>query len=231
MADDQREQLARDIHDLAGQHIVAVLIKLSILEATCRDPNLLARFAEIRAIITQLSKELHDLVAGKRAGIPTGGRLVPVLSDMVAQWEARVGIPGRFSHHLAPGTIIDDDAAETVFRIVQEALTNVATHARTASLAFVRISANSERIELEVEDDGPGFDDLNCHSHPLDRKHVGIAGMSARVARLGGHLAIKPREGGGSRVHAVIPNSKPGTTSSTERGDDHDVSDPNCHRG
>ena len=208
-AETEREKLARDIHDLSGQHIVAVMLQLSALEAKCDDPALAARFAEIRAILTQLSNELHDISQGAKAGVPSGSELVETLSGLVAQWEKWVGIPARFDRQLTPGIIPSDEVAEAIFRIVQEGLTNVAAHAATASQAAVRVRLTADEIEVEIEDDGPGFNSIQYKARSPENQHTGIAGMLARVAKLGGHFAIKPRQEKGTRLTAVIPLIKP----------------------
>ena len=204
----ERNRLARDIHDSSGQHIVAVLLKLSALEADCKDPVLRAGFADMRAILTQLSQELHDIIMGSRSGLPIGRTLVSALENVIDQWTRLVPICFEFHRHLEPGITVADEVAEAVFRIVQESLTNIAAHAPTATLVRVSLKISSKEIEIEVEDDGPGFDRPRPTEMQDHHNHSGIAGMISRLAPLGGTLTVRTREEGGTHLRASIPRRR-----------------------
>jgi signal transduction histidine kinase len=93
----------------------------------------------------------------------------------------------------------------TVFRVAQEAITNVARHAR-ARVAGIAVVLDEGMVRLQVADDGVGFDAAQLRGSP-DRRHLGIAGMEERVALLGGTLEIASTPGHGTTVTMIVPAS------------------------
>lgn len=212
----ERQRLSRDIHDVSGQYIVAILFRLATLERGTTDQGLLVHVAEIRATLIRLTKELEGIAAGERPGVPPGPILVAALSNLIAQWEDQIGIPARFLHQETDRLDIGDAAAEAVFRIVQEALTNIAKHAASASSVTVQLEGTPASILLTIEDDGTQVVPSQAGtSH--SRRRAGVAGMSARIAELGGSFSIQKRAAGGTRLEATIPL---GSSSGWRSGDE-----------
>jgi signal transduction histidine kinase len=200
----ERRRITRDIHDISGQYIVAALFRLSSLESATFDQSLLPHFADLRTILSRLSEELHEVAAGGRPAVPRGRTLVTALSDLTAQWEHDVGISARFQYDDAECLSIDDTTAETVFRICQEALTNIAKHAVAASLVAIHLKVLSKQVVLTIEDNGMVQNRLPMANDVDQRKHVGLAGMRERVAELGGDLTVMHRAEGGIRLVATL---------------------------
>lgn len=202
----ERQRFSRDIHDVSGQYIVSILFRLAALEKTVTDPRLLSQFADLRETLTHFSEELQQLATGERPGVPPGYRLVASLSDLIARWESQVGIATRFRHHGMNRLDLDDRTTEAVFRIVQEALTNIAKHAAAASTVTIRLRLMPEYLMLLIEDDGSGPGPASTTEVARARKRRGIAGMLQRVTELGGTFAFRARRGSkGTRLVATIP--------------------------
>jgi len=132
------------------------------------------------------------------------GVLDEVGLDAAAEWavrefQDRTGIDCRFESTLN-GDWSDLERATPIFRILQQALTNVARHARARHVE-VRLQAGSDGLHLEVLDDGAGIDPARI----ADSRSFGLLGMRERARALGGNCVIAPRPEGGTRVSATIP--------------------------
>jgi signal transduction histidine kinase len=199
MQEKERRAIARDLHDGVGQALVAIRIHSDLLGAKAASPDDVTRLSaqigsmadstleEIRRTIARLGPAVLDEV-GLRAAIDR------LLDDLVEH-------AGLRAERYAEG--VDDlpEAVETaIYRIVQEALTNVARHAR-ARHVWVRIAREQDEVAIEVEDDGVGPGGPNGAAREDAR---GIAGMRERAELLGGRLEVEPREGGGTRVRARL---------------------------
>lgn len=203
----ERRRLARDIHDLSGQYIVAALFRLDALERASGDAALARHCNDVREMLVQLSRELENVTSGSENTAPDGSDLITALSNLIGRWEDHIGIATRFLHEAAKDFRIDDATAETLFRITQEALTNVAKHAATASLVTIRLRQIAACLVLTIEDDGTG---KGRQPMPEDRgfhRPSGIAGMRERVAELGGTLTLE-RTARGTRLMVAVPTER-----------------------
>ncbi|WP_083931328.1 sensor histidine kinase [Kaistia granuli] len=201
----ERQRLSRDIHDVSGQYIVSMLFRLAAIEKTVTDPRLLSDFVDLRKTLTHFSEELQQVAAGGRVGVPPGYYLVTALTDLVERWQGEIGIATRFRHRGMNRPDVDDRTAETVYRIIQEALTNIAKHAATASTVSIRLRRMPDYLMLQIEDDGSGPGAAILEDSDPKRRRSGVVGMSQRVAELGGTFSIRPRRGAGTRLLATIP--------------------------
>lgn len=208
IADRERHRLSRDIHDVSGQYIVSMLFQLSAIEHRQADPTLLPALAELRATLTHFSEDLHGLAKGARRGVPCGAHLATALADLVSLWERQVGIVTRFRHRDAAQDGIDDRTAEAVFRIAQEALTNVAKHAASATLVTVSLGVKAGQLTLKIMDNATAPGPARFNAEHV-RHRCGIAGMRQRATELGGTLTIRPRRDmPGTKLSATLPLQK-----------------------
>src|SRR5690606_698304 len=123
----------------------------------------------------------------------------------------------RIEFDVAPGvTRAPPGLGTTVFRLVQEAVGNALRHARS-TVVRVTLRDESDALRLVVEDDGIGFDPALVNRSARRGAHLGLLGMTERVRSAGGTLEIESRPGAGSRIIAVIPFEKPGSSGPTER--------------
>jgi signal transduction histidine kinase len=126
--------------------------------------------------------------------------LAAAVEHHVAQFSQRTGIPCHLSMNREEFEL-DDRLATTVFRIVQETLTNVARHAAATEVS-VQIDETEDGIRLSMRDNGRGFSGAN------DKKTFGLLGMRERIAMLGGRLEIDSRPGHGTRIDGWLPLQK-----------------------
>ncbi|MBL9038314.1 MAG: sensor histidine kinase [Archangium sp.] len=198
---DERNRLAREIHDGLGANLSSVIIQAEYLSTLAKDDApLLKEIDELKAsaedAIDELRRSLHmmredfDLTSG--------------VEDYVRVFRERTKLEVRFS---ASGTSspLPPESALTLFRVLQEALSNAAKHAR-ASQVEVALHFSPERVELSVRDDGPGFD-LDA---PLTG-HYGLRHMRERALKVGGEVRIRAAIGAGAAITFTIPVSPGGS--------------------
>jgi two-component system, NarL family, sensor kinase len=202
---EERNRLARELHDTITQGLTATTLQIESADALLDVGSNAERARESlrRALsITQSNlEEARRSVLDLRAAPLEGRSLSEALKALVNEWEAETGAATRFQavngrRPLPPRVEV------ALYRICQEALTNVARHAE-AERVTVRLIATTEQVQLIVEDDGRGFD----ASEAVDRH--GLVGMNERTRMLGGTLDLRTRPGSGTRVQVTVPLKKP----------------------
>jgi signal transduction histidine kinase len=196
----ERLDLARELHDVVAHHITGMLIQAQAAQVVARrDPAAVgASLTGIEAAGTEALSAMRRVVGLLRdaddAAPSSAG--TERLADLVERFE-RQGPPVRLR--------IGDDGAgwpgevtSTVYRVVREALTNVARHAPGARSVSVSVDSGPSGVTVEVTDDAP-------FSGPSSRGGFGLTGMRERVTSLGGTLDAGPRPGGGWTVSATLP--------------------------
>lgn len=197
--EDERRRISRELHDELGQKVTALGLKLSALKGRS-DISEASRtqVASLERIVNDLDADVEFLVWKLRpTGLDDLG-LAEALSDYVSDWSLHFEIVTHFEAKLdgrLPAEI------ETVlYRIAQEALNNVAKHAR-AKAVDVLLERDADRISLRVQDDGTGFDT----AAPLGTKSLGLLSMRERAALVRGTVAIESRPDAGTIVRVTIP--------------------------
>jgi len=204
--EDERKNLAREMHDELGQYLNAIKVDaVGLRDADPLDAAEVKRGASlIVGIVDHLQDTVRDIVRRLRpAGLDELG-LVAAIEDCLDSWRLR--LPSvTFEFKLAAELSAFDEAVNiTLYRLVQEALTNVARHAQASRVTIhldQRDAAGSGAgsIELRVSDDGRGSVPSNASAG------VGLLGMRERVESLGGTFAASNEGGGGFRIEARLP--------------------------
>jgi two-component system sensor histidine kinase UhpB len=192
--EDERTRLSRELHDEFGQRLTALRADIGwLLRKTAQAPPLQEVLASMDNQCAQLQQDLRELlrqlrpVEARAAGFAAS--LAPLLADLVASWNERVGATSRFSLRVDAGDqAIPDDVALTIYRLTQEALTNSVRHARAGSVSVILRAAGDGHLLWSVEDDGIGIADL---ANSIQAGN-GLAGMRERAWALGCDLQIGP---------------------------------------
>ncbi|MDQ3589842.1 MAG: GAF domain-containing sensor histidine kinase [Actinomycetota bacterium] len=201
-AAEERNRLAREIHDTLAQGLTATALQLESADALldAGSDAQKARGPLRRALsLTQSNlEEARRSVLDLRAAPLEGRPLSEALKALVERWEAETCIGARYAA-VNGSSPLPPRVEAALYRICQEALTNVARHAEAGRVG-VRLVATPQEVRLSVEDDGRGFD---ASSVPGDRH--GLVGMRERAQMLGGALEVRsiPREG--TRVEVSVP--------------------------
>jgi signal transduction histidine kinase len=204
----ERTRIAREIHDDLGGNLTAIKMALAMLSSRlpAGDPALRDKAAYVDALVDRTIDAVHRISLDLRPSILDFG-LVAALEWQVKEFGTQAGIDCRFSSAVAELELAPDRAS-ALFRIVQEALTNIAKHAR-ASRVSVRLSGTRQCINLKITDNGAGIG-------PADRakpQSFGLRGMAERAAALGGTLALSHAPGGGTVVAIKINRESSGAPS------------------
>ena len=197
----EREALARDLHDTVAHHVSAIAVRAQAGIATApADPE--AAVAALRVIAAEASRtlaEMRTIVRSLRTDDRDGTAPLPRLGDVRGfSGPTAPGAPPVHVDLQGDEARVPDSVAAAAYRLVQESVTNALRHARRASRIDVTVSADDDAVRVEVTDDGerPGArGDLG----------FGITGMVERAERLGGTCVAGPGAGGGWTVTAVLP--------------------------
>lgn len=197
--EDERTGIAREIHDELGQALTALKIDLAwVLRRRGEDPAVGDKLREMMHATDELVQSVRRISSELRPGILDDLGLQAAIEWQSEEFERRSGIPCEVRSAL--GDIqLQRELATTVFRIFQEALTNVVRHAN-ATQVVVELGLERGKLKLEVFDDGVGVPELSPRVGSL-----GLLGMRERARRLGGDCLIQRRDGGGTLVSLVVP--------------------------
>lgn len=199
----ERQAMAAEVHDSIAQTLAFVKLRMPLLESAIAAGNqaqaALRYCADVRQAVTTAHTNLRAILGQLRAPMDPRG-LKPALGASVAAFRESTRVALEFDDR-APALQLTPAQESQVFRIVQEALANIARHAG-ASRAWLGIEQNAGQVDIVVEDDGTGLP----HAEPQPGgSHFGLDIMRQRAARLGGALEIGARAEGGTRVKLSFP--------------------------
>ncbi|WP_195904259.1 sensor histidine kinase [Microvirga lotononidis] len=202
LQEEERQRIARELHDSTAQHIVAANLRLNGLEgAVSQYPAARKALADIEDLQTEALRELRIFTYLLHPPNLTNDGLQATLRDFAEGFAGRTGLVARIR---IPEEVDDlpADLQRTILRVVQEALTNVHRHAG-ASRVSVDARIQSGRLVVRIRDNGYGMVGRDRTDGPV-RLGVGIAGMRARLEQFGGDLKIRtgPR---GTSIIAIVP--------------------------
>lgn len=195
----ERQRIAREMHDSTVQDLVAIGLNLRRLGHLAGDALVDEVFSEIREILQRTQRDVRTMSYLLHPPLLEEGGLALALGSLIRGLSQRMNIRIHFETNL-DCVRFPADAEMALYRVVQEALINVHRHA-CASRVVVRYRRAGKRLMVEVDDDGIGFDGADLCNVSLG---VGVAGMRARLRQLGGALAIS-RLDQGTRLKATVP--------------------------
>jgi PAS domain S-box-containing protein len=213
--EDERRQIARELHDEIGQALTAVKINLQGLGRSASGAD--GRTADCIALVDETLRRARGMAMDLRPPLLDDLGLVYALQWYVEQHARRTGLEGRFVAE--PERLRAALEIETAcFRVAQEALTNIARHAG-ASRFGVELSGRDGGLELVVRDDGCGFDPVGALDRAAGGASLGLVGMRERVELVGGKIAFVSAPGQGTEVRVSIPGVRPGAPAARHPGD------------
>ena len=198
--EEERRYIARELHDEAGQALTSIKVGLQLLVRDAHKPEaILADVDELQRMTDEVSESLHNLAVGLRPATLDHLGLVAALRQYVQEFSEKHRLMAQFEsiqldHRLHP------DVEAAIYRIVQEALTNVARHAQ-ATRVDVILEQRNDRMVVIVEDNGIGFDP----TENLAQNRLGIYGMRERAEMLGGELTVESSDEVGTTLFVEVP--------------------------
>ena len=197
----ERRSLARELHDEVGQALTAIKMEVGVAMRGSADQRVRASLDEARSIAESTLQSVRDLSQLLHPSMLDDFGLPETLAAYLRNFSKRTGIRSHLTHdgleQRLPG-----DVEVCLYRIVQEALTNVARHSGAASCS-VRVERRGDQVQLTIEDQGRGLTAAARIGEP--RRGLGLIGMRERAQSLSGRFAIENRAEGGVRVAVTLP--------------------------
>lgn len=198
----ERLRIGFDLHDGPAQTLAAALLQLRMLEGA-EGESLRAGLEELRATLVAALEEMYALIGDLGDRFLQSEGLVSPIRDYVAAFSANTGIDVQFSVE-GREVSVTRSLRIALFRIVQEALSNVKRHADAAGVD-VHLSLSYAEVRCDVTDDGCGFTVGDGHAVSGQRERYGLRSMRDRAELLGGVCHIESSPGAGTTVSARIP--------------------------
>ena len=195
----ERARLARELHDETGQALTSILLGLKALEERVGTDDGGAAITELRDLVVATLQDVRRLAVELRPAALDDFGLVPALERLRDTTTEQGRIAVELTSDLDDRRRLPAETETALYRIVQEALTNVLKHAE-ATRVTVRLKLHERFVELLVQDNGAGFDPNAVRDGGL-----GLVGMRERVALLGGRMMVDSSEGAGTMLKAEVP--------------------------
>jgi signal transduction histidine kinase len=193
--EDERGRIARNLHDQLGQRLTALRLSLERLQlCSSANPDLEADLARTLALVQTIDTEVGFLAWELRPAILDHLGLAVALPRYVTEWSEHYAIEAKYSGDTFVPERISREVEIALYRIVQEALTNVAKHAH-ASRVDVLLESRDGATILVIEDDGVGFESDNTNA-----RGIGLLGMRERAALIGADFELESAAGQGTSI-------------------------------
>ncbi len=197
--EDERRNLARELHDQIGQMLTGLQFSLSAMipKAASKQKE---KISEIQSLVSNLIAQTREISINLRPSMLDDTGLILTLIWHFDRYTSQTDIKVNFRHYNLLEKRFNSEIETTIYRIVQEALTNAARYAKTDSVD-VELKLNEQTISVGIIDPGEGFnlDTVDTTAH------MGLNSMRERVYAVGGRIEIETAPGKGTRIHALIP--------------------------
>jgi len=203
--EDERQRIARELHDQMGQYLAALGLATKAIqdflpdEAPCH-----AHLQQVHQMTCEMGQLVHRLAWELRPSALDDLGLVTVVSQYAAEWAERNGVALHFHTTGLSPPGLSPELETTVYRIVLEALTNIAKHARVEHVGLI-LEQREDALSVIIEDDGQGFNVEEQMGPGLTGGRLGLLGMRERAALVAGTLTVESAPGEGTTVFLRIP--------------------------
>lgn len=208
--EEERRRISRELHDETGQALMVLRFHLEMLAGDARTQEQQAKVEESLDLLDRTIEGLRRIIARLSPRVLEELGLVAAIRRTAQQLTSHTKMKARLElpETLAP---MDHDIEVALYRSVQEALHNVAKHSQARNFA-VRLQSASDKVSLEVEDDGTGLLTRSPHE-----RGFGLTGMRERAVALGGTMTIQSRRGKGTQIRISLPwRAKPSSKREAE---------------
>ena len=201
--ENERLRLSHELHDQAGQSLIAAILELNEIDALTSGAAR-ERLHLVRKKMEEMGKTLHRIAWELRPPSIDELGLRKALASYIAEWSEQCGTEVDFHCDDPNLDEVPDEIATAVYRVVQEGLTNIVKHAGRPADVSVVIRRPDATLQVIVEDNGCGFDLAAQSAKVGNRRGLGLDGMRERLSLVGGTLDVESAVGAGTTIFARI---------------------------
>ena len=203
--EEERRRIARELHDETGQSLTALLVGLRTIEGSRTIAKAVKLAQRLREMTGQTLVDVGRLARGLHPSALDDAGLPAAVTRQVQEFGQLHGVATELQIEGFDGDPLPPLLQSTAYRVLQEALTNVARHAAARAVG-VRLVRGDSTVELRVQDDGIGLDPaVRSDAAAGDRRRLGLQGMRERAALLGGSIDVESQPGAGTTITAHFP--------------------------
>lgn len=203
--EDERRRISRELHDQMGQQLTALTMGLKALDTASQGRgSTISSLRQLQDLTDELAREVHSLAWGLRPPALDDLGLETALYNYAEEWAERSRVPVDFHSSGFAAERLPWTHETAIYRIAQEALTNVFKHAGADRVSFI-LERRGDHVLAVVEDNGKGFDVQVLQEQSHGQRNLGLLSMRERASLLGGTLAIESARGIGTTVFVRIP--------------------------
>jgi signal transduction histidine kinase len=200
--EEERHRIARNIHDHMGQQLTALKLRLEVMERLAPgSTGWREQLGHTQDLVGRLDADVETLTGDLRPLFVETLGVVRALAKLVEEWRQTAGVAARFENRAGELAWLDADAHLNLFRIAQEALHNVAKHAKATGVD-IGLERRDDRLILTVADNGQGFEPAAGGSSPSG---MGLIGMHERAALMQGSLTVESAVDHGTVIRVAVP--------------------------
>ncbi len=207
--EEERGRLARELHDGAGQMLTSLLVRIKTLEMECNTPPLQSSLQTLLDMVSVTIEQVRELSYRLRPAALEEFGLPVALGILVDEMTEDSPIAAHYLTDLNE-KVLPSGIEVTLYRIAQEALTNVVRHAQ-AQTVQITLTQENQAILMSIQDDGCGFDP-HVATAVSEQRHLGLISMRERAAIAGGSLTLDTESGVGTRLTVRLPKPEGVTT-------------------
>ena len=201
--EEERKRIARELHDQTGQSLTSLMIGLRMLEESKDIEEIKEKGTQLRQLTNDTLDEIRDLSLALRPSVLDDLGLEAALKRYTQECSVKLGVDVDFQAFGIQGLFLEPEVRLTIYRVVQEALTNVAKYSK-ATEASVILERKGNKLIAIIEDNGVGFDVQSILDSTIYDKKLGLHGMMERVNLIGGELTIESEPGMGTTIYIHI---------------------------
>ncbi len=201
--EEERKRIARELHDETGQSLTSLMVGLRLIEDSADTDHVREKTAELRTLAGQTLDEVHRLATELRPSLLDDLGLFAAIQRYIKEYSVKMNINVDYHVSGLGEQRLPSEVEVTVYRIIQEALTNITKHAEASDVSVVLRYRDSSLVAI-IEDDGKGFT-VNGVMASEEGKRLGLFGMYERASLIGGNLTIESQPGAGTTVFLEVP--------------------------
>ncbi|UCG53942.1 MAG: HAMP domain-containing protein [Dehalococcoidia bacterium] len=201
--ENERKRISRELHDETGQALTSLMVGLKSVENLSSLVEVKEKTSELRALAAQTLNDVHHLSTELRPSILDDYGLVAAIKKYINGFSNNMGLNVDFHCSELLDQRLSPEIELVIYRIVQEALTNIAKYAEATNVSVI-LKYRGKKLIAIIEDDGKGFD-VDSVMSSAGEQNLGLFGMYERASLIGGKLTIESQLGGGTTIFLELP--------------------------